>query len=106
MAMIRRIELARDLFMLEVESGQETFITKELSMDHFPHSMRYYDPIVAFVQENIADGIRDLFEIKNMVAFNVHRASDCTRGMMETLGIVESEKEAKLVFQHQAINAK
>lgn len=54
-AMLRRIELAKELFMLEVETGKEVFIPVELSEDHFPNSMRYYDPIMAIVQENISD---------------------------------------------------
>ena len=92
--------------MLEIESGQETYITKELSMDHFPYSMRFYDPIIAYVQENVSDNIRDLFNIKNMIAFNVHRQSDYSRGIMEKLGIVESEKESKLIFKHEPINSR
>ena len=53
--MLRRIELAKELFMLEVETGKEVFIMKDLTMDHFPYSMRYYDPILAIVQENISE---------------------------------------------------
>ena len=38
--------------------------------------MRYYDPVIAIVQENINDEIRDLLDLKNNVALSIHRHSD------------------------------
>lgn len=38
--------------------------------------MRYYDPVIAIVEENINDEIRDLFDLKNRIAFSIHRHVD------------------------------
>lgn len=52
-AMLRRIEVARGLFMLDIQQGEEAFILPELSQDQLPYSMRYYDSIIVYLQENI-----------------------------------------------------
>ena len=54
-ALLRRIELAKEMFILEIETGQEVFIPKDLTFDSLPYSMRYYDPIIAYVQENVSE---------------------------------------------------
>ena len=33
------------LFIYDVQMGQETYITQDVSMKHLPVSFRYYDPI-------------------------------------------------------------
>jgi hypothetical protein len=38
--------------------------------------MRYYDSIIGYIQENIKEDVRRLFDMKSMVAFAVHRHSD------------------------------
>ena len=49
LCILRRIELAKELFILEIETGQEVFIPKDLTMDHMPYTMRFYDPISAII---------------------------------------------------------
>lgn len=53
--LLRKIQIAKELFILEIEQGAEVFIPKELSQDHLPYSMRYYDPIVALIQEAVSE---------------------------------------------------
>ena len=48
-ALIKRVELAKFLFVHEIEYGKEVFIPNELSQDRLPHAFRYYDPILSFV---------------------------------------------------------
>lgn len=62
-------------------------------MDNLPFSMRYYDPIVAIIQENINDHTRERFNLKNLTAFGAHRSNDTMRGVYETLGIVASANQ-------------
>ena len=42
---INKIEIAKTLYITEVQLGNEVFIPKELTQDHLPKSFRYYDPI-------------------------------------------------------------
>lgn len=38
--------------------------------------MRYYDPLLAFVLENISDFSKDYYKVKNNVAFTIHKKDD------------------------------
>lgn len=49
MVLIRRIELSKELFIIELEQGKQVFITKDLSQDGLPKSFRYYDYIIQMV---------------------------------------------------------
>ena len=60
-ALIKRTELAKYLFVHEIEYGGEVYIPNELSQDMLPHSFRYYDPIMTFVQDNMDDDKRDFY---------------------------------------------
>ena len=70
---LMRIHINRSLFILEIEQGGETFIPSDLSQSRLPYSMRYYDPILAIVQEGITARARNLFVMRSLVAFDVHR---------------------------------
>ena len=48
-ALLKKIDLARDLFIMDIEEGQEVFIPKDLSVDHLPYSFRYYDPVIPVI---------------------------------------------------------
>jgi|APSaa5957512535_1039671.scaffolds.fasta_scaffold58585_5 hypothetical protein len=48
-AILKKIELAKDLLVLDVESGQEAKIPKLLSQDYLPQSYRYYDAVLKMV---------------------------------------------------------
>ena len=63
--LIKRVELAKYLFVFEVEYGQEVYIPHELNQDRLPHSFRYYDPIIRFVEDNISEDRREFFLLKN-----------------------------------------
>lgn len=53
--------------------------------------MRYYDFILALVQENISEERRELFNMKALVAFNIHCESDPWSNLRAKLGIDETE---------------
>lgn len=38
--------------------------------------MRFYDSIIGYIQENIKENKRELFDLKNSVAFAIHKHSD------------------------------
>ena len=46
------------MFVMEVESGADVKIPPSLSQDKLPMSFRYYDPIIAFVQEGITPSVK------------------------------------------------
>jgi len=63
---INKIEIAKTLYIIEIQLGNEVFIPKELSQDHFPKSFRYYDPIFQIVLDNVDDERKEYFHSKNV----------------------------------------
>ena len=59
-----KYETLKQLFVFDIEDGFETFIPKELSQDHLPHSIRYYDPIISIVCERVSSNRREYFSLK------------------------------------------
>ena len=49
-----KIKTVKELFMMEIEDGIPTLIPKELSIENYPLSYRFYDPIIAIVKENLS----------------------------------------------------
>ena len=88
-ALIKRVELAKVLFVHEIEYGSEVFIPNELSQDRLPYTFRYYDPILNFVQDNITDDKRDFYLLKNQLAYLLYSKSDPIRDELEKLGLYE-----------------
>ena len=43
---LKRIGIAKELFIMEMSKGLEVYIPKDLSQGHLPLSMRFYDPII------------------------------------------------------------
>ena len=57
--------------------------------------MRYYDPLLAIVLENISDFSLDYYKVKNHVAFTIHKDGDFKTKILENIGLV-GNKENKL----------
>lgn len=45
-------------------------------MDQFPASFRYYDPILAIIQENISTLKKEMVYLKEKVAYGIYQKSD------------------------------
>ena len=41
--------MAKEIFLRDVEQGTEAYIPREMNMEDFSASMRYYDPILIFM---------------------------------------------------------
>ena len=61
---LKKIELAREIFLKEIEHGSEVFIPSEISSDHYPQSMRFYDHILIHLQNNMSNEMREEFYSK------------------------------------------
>jgi hypothetical protein len=59
-ALKKKIQTVRELFMMDIEDGLDTFIPKDLSQDTLPLSFRYYDSIIAFIIENLSNEKRKI----------------------------------------------
>ena len=101
--LLRKIQIVKELFIIDIEQGQEVFIPKELSQDHLPLSFRYYDPILMMIQEKVSDESREHFNIQNNVAFTLHRKGDYLQDFLKKVGITEDERDKKLTYQYSSV---
>ena len=51
---LKKIELAKKLFVLEIEQGEEVFIPAEISINSYPMSFRFYDSILNFTNNSVS----------------------------------------------------
>ena len=80
-AILERGKLTKELLVQEVEQGGEVSIPQELSQQGLPLSFRYYDPILAIMQDLISDEKRDLFSCKNLLAYELYRQNDAVNSI-------------------------
>ena len=59
--LLKCIQLQKELFVLELEQGQQVFIPNELNQKGLPYSFRYYDPILSYVYDYCTDEKRQVF---------------------------------------------
>mmetsp|Transcript_21305 Transcript_21305/g.32979 ORF Transcript_21305/g.32979 Transcript_21305/m.32979 type:complete len:82 (-) Transcript_21305:1133-1378(-) len=70
----KKIALAREAFVLEIEQGAEVFIPHELSQDKLPLSFRFYDPVLKIIHTNMSHERKQYFSLKT--EFNLNRIKD------------------------------
>lgn len=68
--LLKKIQMARILFIAKLEQGLEVMIPHELSQDQLPISFRFYDPILQIANEDCREVVRCEFNIKNKLNAN------------------------------------
>jgi len=71
--LLKKIELAKEIFILEIEQGQEVFIPAELSIDQYPMSFRFYDMILNFTKEAVSQETKEFHSFKNTFRLNFYQ---------------------------------
>jgi hypothetical protein len=66
---LKKIQLAKELFMIELMSGQEVNVPKDLSQSNLPYSYRYYDPILLLIKGMMPQENREYFALKKGLDF-------------------------------------
>ena len=62
---LKRIEISKEIFLMNIELGLETFIPKVLAQDTMPISFRFYDSIMNLVVSRCSEEMRQILCIKN-----------------------------------------
>jgi hypothetical protein len=60
LALKKKLQTVRELFMMDIEEGIDTLIPKDLRQDNLALSYRFYDPIIAIIIENITNEKRKI----------------------------------------------
>lgn len=51
-ALLMKIRMGKEMFLIELELGNEILIPVDISQDQYPNSFRYYDSILQLIQLN------------------------------------------------------
>lgn len=60
-ALLKRINLAKEIFVLDIEQGNDVFIMDDLSQQKLPISFRYYDPIIKIIFNRMSEFGKNYF---------------------------------------------
>ena len=69
---LKRIEVAKKLFVVDVQGGTEVLIPRDLSQDYLPISFRYYDALIKISQELMAEDKKGYYKLKNSFELKVY----------------------------------
>lgn len=102
---LAKIKVARQMFIIEVEQGNETYIPHELSQDSLPMNFWYYDPILCWVQDLVSKGKQSLCDFKNEFRLNFYRDNSLEQRILRKLGVGKdrSVHRERQVCKHQAV---
>ena len=67
--------------------------------------MRYYDPLLRIVIENLSEKSQDVLNVKNNVAYTVHYDLDLKSKILERFGLSGNSKD-KMSYKFNVINKK
>ena len=59
--------------------------------------MRFYDPIIGIVNENISDNVRDMVNLKNQVAFEKFTSHNFVNNFLSFIGATNDKGKEKLM---------
>ena len=105
-ATLRKYDLLKQLFVLELEQGQEVFIPPQLSCDKFPLSFQYYDPIIQIVNQLFSSDSKSYFQYKTEFRLNKLKQTNFKEDVLRALGLLEDseQKKRKMSYKHSLIN--
>ena len=107
---LAKIKLAKELFILDLEQGNEVFIISELSQHSFPMSMCYYDSLLNYCHEFVSQDTRRFFKFKNHYRMNFFRNENIQQKVLVKLGVQDEIDDQyqgkKLTFKHSIVNKK
>lgn len=105
--MLYKIQLAKEIFMIELELGKEVFVPKDMSQSKLPLSFRYYDPIINMIKKRMLVERREYYGLKKALAFTFNNES-ASKYILEKLGITNDifaeDTTQKLTFQYDVVN--
>ena len=48
-ALLEKIKLSKEVFLYDIEQGDETYIPDDINQNNFSLSFQYYDPTIALI---------------------------------------------------------
>lgn len=91
---IKKYQISKKTFVLEIEQGNEVFIPRELSLMDIPISCRYYNPIINIVRITMSQSSQGFYFLKNkMVRESANKTDNLVDVLLEKLGLIQRSGE-------------
>lgn len=94
---LAKIALSREMFVIQIEVGTETFIPTELSQDQYPSAFRYYDSVLQMVLQRVSEQRKEWLSVKNNFNMQLIQKTDVKIKIFQKLGM---SYDNKLTFKH------
>ena len=91
--MLKKIELVKRKFVMELELGQEVLIPRELSQNNLSYSFRFFDPIFHIVQEMMDPKKKIFYNMKTQLNLKSIYDKDKMVALEKLIGISNAKKE-------------
>lgn len=101
---LKRINLIKQKFVLELEQGQETFIPNTLSLDSYPMSMHFYDPILMITNSLFSQESKLYHQLRTEFNIRKIQKENWMKHYLICLGILEDPKKKSLTQSHSLVN--
>lgn len=98
-AVLEKIQVAKKLFVMEVERGQEVFIPKDLSIKRFPQSFRFYDPIFYIIDEIFNGEKKTIYHLKTQYSLKSLEEKDKLKSFYKIIGVISDKEQEKMSFK-------
>ena len=93
--MLKEIWIVKQIFILDIEQGNEVIIPPQLSQTRLALSYKFYDPILNIIQANISEEMRSQFALRN--SFNLERIKE---NFSMSTKLFESFRGDQVAFHH------
>lgn len=88
--LLQSIKLAKEIFVLNIEQGDEIFVPTELNFSNLPMSFQFYDPILQIIQHDISDERKEFFLLRNKMHLDTIKVDDKKSKLIKMLGLKPS----------------
>ena len=96
--------LRQEIFINELKLGRGELIPKQLRLDKYPDSFRFYDPILIILQKFISDFEKTVFLVKRQVNITKLYEESLSYQIMSKIGIQDDKLSHALLRYHLKMN--
>lgn len=106
---LKRIELIKELFLLNIAQGDEVVIPDELSQKTLPASYYFYDAIMNIIQKGLEQSKKQFFAMKRKLTLERIHEENFERKLFEKIGMrhpLETKQHENIIFKKGMVTTK
>ena len=102
-SILSKIELLKELLLLDVELGSSVYLCDEFNMNDLPLSFRYYDPILRIIIKKL-NPKRERFYLDQKHLAKMFFDNSTKQQLLKHIGFKKDIMEPKLEINYKPIN--